>query len=199
MVGNLWITIPTGTRNTYLPAIIDNAGISKKQIVIVHTAKNEHIKGGVHNIFDLDEINIHRWWNKGIYYAMARGARYVAVLNDDVELADDPLDKIVEAMYWSNATIGIPYPFTGHIAGYAWVLDTTHKIFPDENFRWWYGDDDLFRRANKIVAVPCKIRHMEANKLTSSNPELMELTKKDKEYYDKKWRVAETSAENSVE
>jgi hypothetical protein len=188
VVNDLWITIPTGTRNNYLPAIIENAGIPQEQIVIVHTVESEPIDG-VHNLWDLDEINIHRWWNKGIKFAMDNGARYVAVLNDDVELADDPLNKIVEAMKESDKIIGVPYPFTGHIPGYAWVLDTSKGIFPDENFRWWYGDDDLFRLCGGGVAVPCKIRHIEGNKLTSSNPELMELTKKDKEYYDKKWRV----------
>jgi hypothetical protein len=188
VVNDLWLTIPTGTRTTYLPAIIENAGIPQDKIVIVHTVEGEPIEG-VHNIYDLDEINIHRWWNKGIKFAMDNGARYVAVLNDDVELADDPLNNIASAMNNSDATIGVPYPFTGHIPGYAWVLDTSKGIFPDENFRWWYGDDDLFRRAENIIAVACKIRHVEGNKLTSSNPELMELTKKDKEYYDNKWRV----------
>ena len=187
MSNDLWITIPTGDRNMYLPAIIENAGIPQSNIVIVHTKQNEPIEG-VHNLWDLDEINIHRWWNKGIKFAMDKGARYVAVLNDDVELADDPLNKIVNVMKLSNATIGVPYPFTGHIPGYAWVLDTSKGLFPDENFRWWYGDDDLFRLCgNNSIAVACKIRHIEPNRLTSSNPDLMELTKKDKEYYDQKW------------
>lgn len=186
MVNDLWITIPTGTRNMYLPAIIDNAGIPQEQIVIVHTVESEPIEA-VHNLYDLEEINIHRWWNKGIKFAMDNGARYVAVLNDDIELADDPLNKIVAVMREADATIGIPYPFIGHISGYAWILDTTKDIFPDENFRWWYGDDDLFRRAESIVAVTCKIRHVEPNRLTSTNPSLMALTVKDKEYYESKW------------
>lgn len=198
MTNDLWITVPTGTRNTYLPAIIDNAGIPQNQIVIVHTVESEPIEG-VHNLWDLDEINIHRWWNKGIKFAMDNGARYVAVLNDDVELADDPLNKIANAMRESYSTIGVPYPFTGHISGYAWVLDTTKGIFPDENFRWWYGDDDLFRRAESIVAATCKIRHIEPNRLTSTNDKLMALTVKDREYYDKKWSVVETNTTNSVE
>jgi len=187
MNNDLWITIPTGDRNMYLPAIIENAGIPQSNIVIVHTKQNEPIEG-VHNLWDLDEINIHRWWNKGINFAKDNGAKYVAVLNDDVELQDEPLHKIVNIMRAVNATIGVPYPFTGHIPGYAWVLDITKDVFPDEKFRWWYGDDDLFRRVGDgVVAVACKIRHIEPNRLTSSNPDLMEITKKDREYYDQKW------------
>lgn len=185
---NLWLVVPVGARRNYINNLVELSNIPKEQIVIINTVDVEEVEG-VNNLYDLDEINIHRWWNKGIDYAVARGAKYVAVLNDDLELADDPLNKIAEAMNNSDAIIGVPYPFTGHIPGYAWVLDTSKGIFPDENFRWWYGDDDLFRRAENIIAVTCKIRHVEGNKLTSSNTELMELTKKDKEYYDKKWRV----------
>lgn len=197
MNNDLWITIPTGTRNMYLPAIIDNAGIPQDHIVIVHTVESEPIEG-VHNLWDLDEINIHRWWNKGIKFAMDNGARYVAVLNDDVELADDPLNKIAAVMREADATIGIPYPFVGHISGYAWILNTTKNVFPDEKFRWWYGDDDLFRRAENIVAVTCKIRHVEPNRLTSTNPDLMALTVDDRKYYEEKWRVVETNTTDSV-
>ena len=186
MNDDLWITIPTGHRNKYLSSIIESSNVSKEKIVIVHTENNEKIEG-VNNLWDTNDINIYRWWNTGIKYAMEHGARYVAVLNDDIELIDDPLNKIVDQMRIFDIAIGIPYPHTGHICGYAWILDTTKGIFPDENFKWWYGDDDLFRRVERIIRVESIINHIEPNRLTSINPELMKIAESDKQYYNKKW------------
>ena len=174
----------------YLPAIIENAGIPQSNIVIVHTKQNEPIEG-VHNLWDLDEINIHRWWNRGIEYALARGARYVAVLNDDVELADDPLNKITDAMREKGSALGYPYPFSNTVCGYCWVVDLASDVRPDERFRWWYGDNDLnfqARAYGEVLAVPAKVRHLHGNELTKNNEELMALTVKDEDLFFEKWQ-----------
>ena len=186
---NLWLTIPTGTRRKYLDDIIKESNIPKDRIVIVNTVECEPVEG-VHNLWDLDEVNIHRWWNKGINFAEENGATHVAVLNDDLQLADDPLNRIANAVSNGNHKIGIPIPFLGHICGYCWVLSLESGIRPDENYRWWYGDNDLFLQAEGwIVGVPAKVRHIEPNWQTSSNPYLMELTKADAEYFHKKWKL----------
>ena len=190
---DLWVTIPTADRRRYIPAIIREAGVPEKQIVIVHTKENNEPYPKVNNIYDTGELNIQRWWNKGIDYALARGARYVAVLNDDVELADNPLIKIVDGMKSQNAILGYPYPFPGWTCGYCWVLDLASDVRPDEQFRWWYGDNDLnfqAREKDGIVAVPAKVRHLHGNELTKDNPELMELTKQDEDLFFAKWQDA---------
>lgn len=184
------MTIPTGTRRDYLADIIKESQLSPERIVIVHTVESEPIPE-VHNIWDLDEINIHRWWNKGIDYAIKHGAEYVAVLNDDLKLKDNPINKIADAMHKAGTSLGIPYPFTGGICGYCFVINIKDNIRPDERFRWWYGDNDLYLQAQKkngILPVIVKVQHVEPNKLTSSNPSLMKLTELDKIEFETKWQ-----------
>ena len=177
----LWVTVPSGNRRTYLQQIFDTCGVPLSHIVLVNTAKNEPTKY-VHNLWS-DELNIHKWWNMGIEFAAKHGADHVAVLNDDVQLIDDPLNKIVADM--GDAAIG--QPNVGSICGYCFVLNVSSGLRPDESYRWWYGDNDLYDRAKlhggvKIVDV--KVNHLHANELTSSNPMLLELGAVDKTLYD---------------
>ena len=188
---SLWVTIPTADRRRYIPAIIREAGVPKEQIVIVHTKEDNEDYPEVNNIYDTGEINIQRWWNRGINYAMARGARYIAILNDDVELADDPLNRIVRGMKEKNAALGYPYPFPGWTCGYCFIIDLATDVRPDEQFKWWYGDNDINFQAREqggIVAVPAKVRHLHGNELTQQNPDLMKLTTTDEDLFFKKWK-----------
>jgi GT2 family glycosyltransferase len=186
---NIWLTIPTGTRRQYLADIIKESQISPEKIVIVHTVESEPIEG-VNNIWDLEPVNIQRWWNRGIDVARTFGADYIAVLNDDLRLKNNPINKIAYAMKELNAVIGYPLPYTGAIPGYCWVLDVKSNIRADENFRWWYGDDDIRIRAalqGEIAYVPVEVEHIHPNHLTSTNEELMKLTRADQTYFEEKW------------
>ena len=189
---DIWLTIPSGDRRQYLPEIIKESQIPLNKIVIVHTVESEPIEG-VNNIWDLEPVNIHRWWNRGIDVARTFGADYIAVLNDDVKLRNNPINKIAQSMKELNAIIGYPLPYTGHISGYCWVLDIKSNIRADENFRWWFGDDDIRIRAalqGEIAYVPVEVEHIHPNHLTSTNEELMKLTKADEEYFKKKWNIS---------
>jgi glycosyltransferase involved in cell wall biosynthesis len=108
-------------------------------------------------IHDVGAPNIHRWWNRGIDYAVGRGADVVVVCNDDVgadpgallELAahvdvgsDGPL------LVWPDDPEHAATRVT-EIAGYAFALDPA-AIRPDEIFRWWFGDHDLECRAREM-------------------------------------------------
>jgi hypothetical protein len=182
---DLWLTIPTGSRGQYLEDIINNSGIPRERIVIVNTVESEPIDD-VHNLWDLDKINIHRWWNKGINYAKERGAKYVAVLNDDLALEDNPLNTIANAMEETKAAIGFPYPHTGHICGYCYILNVETGLMPDESYRWWFGDNDLYLRAKNLggsVGVLAKVRHLHGNELTSINHKLLAQTEEDKKLF----------------
>jgi hypothetical protein len=188
---DIWLTIPTGTRRQYLADIINESQISPEKIVIVHTVESEPIEG-VNNVWDLDPVNIHRWWNRGIDIARTFGADYIAVLNDDVKLKNNPINKIAYGMKELNGTLGYPLPYSGHIPGYCWVLDIKSNIRADETFRWWYGDDDIRMKAKEIgevVYIPAEVEHLHGNHLTSINEELMKLTVADKEYFEKKWNL----------
>jgi hypothetical protein len=188
---NIWMTIPTGTRRQYLADIINESQISPEKIVIVHTVESEPIEG-VNNVWDLDPVNIHRWWNRGIDIARTFGADYIAVLNDDLRLKNNPINKIAYGMKELKGTLGYPLPYSGHLPGYCWVLDIKSNIRADENFRWWYGDDDIRLKAKEIgevVYIPAEVEHLHGNHLTSINEDLMQLTVADKEYFEKKWNL----------
>jgi len=186
---DIWLTIPTGTRRQYLADIINESQISPEKIVIVHTVESEPIEG-VNNVWDLDPVNIHRWWNRGIDIARTFGADYIAVLNDDLRLKNNPINKIANKMRDTKSIVGYPVPNIG--IGYCWVLDIKSNIRADENFRWWYGDDDIRRKAElqgEIIYVPAEVEHLHPNHLTSANEDLMKLTVADKEYFEKKWNL----------
>lgn len=180
---NLWVVIPTGERRTYLQDIIDNCGVPGDKIVIVQTKDLEPIDGVGNLYLTNKEINIYHWWNEGIKWAMERGATHVAVLNDDLKLVDNPLQKILEVMVAEDATIGHPLPASSDPCGYCFILNLEHGILPDEGYKWWYGDNDLYERARKVIGVKARVVHLHPNEVTSSSPELMALTRADKERY----------------
>jgi GT2 family glycosyltransferase len=184
---DLWIVIPTANRHQYLEEIFENSDVPKDQIVLVRTAQGEEIEG-VHNVWDLGEFNIHRWWNKGINFAEEHGAKFVAVLNDDVWIEKGSLQAIVEGMASNSAVLGYPEPCSSDICGYAWVLRISSPVRPDERFRWWFGDNDLRNQARLnggTVSVPCNIRHLHPNETTVGV--FFEATKEDGIRFYEKW------------
>jgi hypothetical protein len=185
---NIWLTIPSGDRRQYLPDIIKESQIPLNKIVIVHTVESEPIEG-VNNIWDLEPVNIHRWWNRGIDMARESNADYIAVLNDDLILKNNPINKIANRMRDTKSVLGYPVPNIG--IGYCWVIDIKSNIRADENFRWWYGDDDIRMQATilgEVIYVPVEVNHLHPNQLTSDNKDLMELTKADEILFKTKWQ-----------
>ena len=189
----VWLTIPSGTRRQYLEDIIKDSQLPLDQIVIVHTVESEPIEG-VRNVWDLDPPNIHRWWNTGIDIARANGGEYIAVLNDDLILKDNPINKIVQGMKEEGAVLGYPYPHSGNgatkTAGYCWVLDLSSGLRTDETYRWYFGDDDLLLQVlglGKAVYVPAEVVHLHGVVGTAQSQYLQQLTVLDKKYFIEKW------------
>ena len=189
----VWLTIPSGTRRQYLEDIIKDSQLPLDQIVIVHTVESEPIEG-VRNVWDLDPPNIHRWWNTGIDIARANGGEYIAVLNDDLILKDNPINKIVQGMKEEGAVLGYPYPHSGNgatkTAGYCWVLDLSSGLRTDETYRWYFGDDDLLLQVlglGKAVYVPAEVEHLHGVVGTAQSQYLQQLTVLDKKYFIEKW------------
>jgi GT2 family glycosyltransferase len=188
---NLWLVIPSGARTQYLQNIFEKSGVPENQRVVVRTIPDDDIPNAI-NLHYNGEFNIHKWWNMGIDYARLNGARYVAVLNDDVELANNALQTIVTVMEQIKAPLGYPFPFIGWVCGYCWILDVHSSIKPDEEYKWWYGDRDLDLQARAnggVVHVPAMVRHLHGNELTRDNQELLELTKQDEQLFFKKWNL----------
>jgi len=186
---DLWIVIPTADRHQYLESIFENSLIPRNQIVIVRTTSGEEIPQ-VHNIWDLEDFNIHRWWNKGINFAQEHGAKFVAVLNDDVQIAKGSLQNIVFAMKDSGADLGYPELCFSDICGYALVLRIDSPVIPDEQFRWLFGANDLRKQAmanNGYVSAPSDIKHLHPNETTVGK--FFEATVQDGERYYAKWNT----------
>lgn len=191
-MSDIWVTVPTAGRAT-LEAAIDSTGVPRERVVVVATREGVVVPDGCRSLLDLDEINIHRWWNVGIRVCTAHGARYVAVINDDVRLDADTLPTLLGAMTATRAALATPGS-AGHVTdpsphltrtliGSCWLLDTETGLRPDERYRWWYGDDDLDLRARRdhggIATADCHFEHLHPNELTATTPELIALTELD--------------------
>jgi hypothetical protein len=189
-IQDLWLIIPTSTRHQYLPEIIRNSLLPESQIVLVRTAPGKNFDK-VHNLFvKSKEINIQKWWNLGIRFAEKNGAKLVAVLNDDVFISPGSLQTMALEAIKENVPLVFPYPHTGQLAGYCWILNLNYKLRPDNRFNWWYGDNDLQMQAqllNRYIYVPAEVKHIESGNLTENSPELQKFAESDHYKFIQKW------------
>jgi GT2 family glycosyltransferase len=110
--------------------------------------------------YDEDPPNISRMWNLGLEEAAQRTTSldyYVAVLNDDAIVPPTWFDEVLDGMQDFGSTLGCAARGYDHRpAGYAFILAGGSGLRADEQFRWWYGDDDLHRRALELGGV-CQV------------------------------------------
>ena len=177
----LWLVIPTADRHQYLSEIFHNSGIDENKRVLVRTCPGANIQDCVNIRFE-GELNIQAWWNFGINYAMKRGARYVAVLNDDVVLQPRTLQRMLSQMIIESSSLAIPVKEGAAGWGHCWILDTSHGVMPDERFIWWCGDHDLEIQARKmggVTYIPIEVLNIHANQLTERSESFVNIVKKD--------------------
>lgn len=134
------VVIPTRfDRDTLAPLVTECMKVAR--VILVHTEPGHApvrdtvtVRSGARNI--------HTWWNAGLNECEGPAL----VLNDDV--ATDTGDLLamfaalddVDLVYAEGR--GGPMPLTGWCFGLH-----PDKIRPDPAFTWWYGDDDLWKRA----------------------------------------------------
>lgn len=182
------LVIPTrGDHPELLRAIVATSGLPPERVVVVVNGDGPlpDVDLPATKIYDPGPINIHRWWNVGIDLLAERGCTRVAVLNDDLIIAPDTLPKMARAL--GSATLAVlddPYGVSGH----CWLLNITHGVRPDESYRWWCGDLQLWadaQRAGGVVTVPdAWCLHMHANEATWASPDLAALADADGILYD---------------
>lgn len=168
-------------------------------IVVSHRANytSRYVKG-VTITYYADEIpNISKAWNLGLYAAQdharhaAAPAPYdVAVLNDDAIVPPDWFRWVTEAMRDQSAAAGsAARAWDPRMCGYAFILDGQAGLFADEQFEWWYGDDDLERRAHLaggVAQVPgVEVEHRHPNSTTVGV--LADKAAQDRERFHRKW------------
>jgi glycosyltransferase involved in cell wall biosynthesis len=183
---NTWVVVPVGARHKYLEQLVNILSEYKGRIVFVNNKFPYPVFDGVHHIEDFEEINIHRWWNKGIDFAKNNGAKHVAVLNDDLVFDSSLIFDMVVAMKKGHYEVSSAM---GNL-GVFWIIDTESEIKADENLRWWCGDGDIFRQAkikNKLLNYETnRLYHLEHNVQTSESDELRKLGQEDLKKYRKK-------------
>ena len=190
----LFATIPTrGDNPEILENIVNDSGLPPDQFVIVRTRKDAPVPEGVNVMDDFGSINIQRWWNTGIQSCVERGAQNVVVANDDIEIDKETFGTLSSALHANKATLACPgsaeehknspLPAMRKLVGSLWVVNPNHGLFPDERYRWYYGDDDLDIRArrkfNGIVLTDVHYIHLTPGASTTSSPELLELLSSD--------------------
>lgn len=183
---SVWAVIPSAGRDT-LHGAIGSLGIPGDQVVVVATAPGVSVRD-VNVIQDRGPVNIHRWWNRGITFAEQAGAKYVAVVNDDVLAEPGALAAMADELERSGADVC----WTGEsgISGHCFMLPAG-GLRPDEGYRWWFGDTDLDRRAAERFGT-CRagqVEHLHPNELTERSPGLLALAQVDRERFDARWRV----------
>lgn len=166
-IKDIWIVIPVGKREQYLQNILNKLHKHKNRIVFINNATGYSKFDGVHHVEDFQDINIYRWWNKGIKYAQDNGAKYVAILNDDIDFNDLFIENMFKHMISRKAQI-VDTGNSGNGGGAAWGIDVDCELRLDERFKWWYGDTLIFNQAKKrkifCTYFDNSFKHLEANK-----------------------------------
>lgn len=121
------------------------------RIVFVNTVSGYSAYDGVTNLEDFGDINIYRYWNTGIEYAIDNGADSVIVLNGVIDidpfLVKDSHDEFISS---GKEVVNIS-------DGAAILISALSSIRADEQFQIWFGDNDIYLRAEVLstkVNVP---------------------------------------------
>jgi len=188
-VDNLWIVVPVGDRQQYLPNLVSKLNKFSGRIVFINNTPEYECFDGVTHIEDLLDVNIYRWWNKGIRFAKDNGARYVFVLNDDIDITHEVAVEVLSFLQKRKLAIA-NIADTGNGGGAAWMMDLSYNLFANESFRWWYGDRELFDRAEAMgkfshIKVKNSFEHFEPNNLFYASQYLQDLSREDAELYNR--------------
>lgn len=182
----VWVTVPVGEREQYLPNLLMGLVDYHDRIVFVNNHRGYTKFPGVHHVEDFGPVNIYRWWNTGINYAQRHGAEYVTVLNDDLEFDIDFIRQFHTYLVGNNLAVADMHN-SGNGGGAAWIMDLQYGLRLDERFQWWYGDTELFKRAINMGKfgkfVYDGFHHLNPNGNLTEKPELMDLVRQDEELY----------------
>lgn len=182
----LWVVVPVGDREKYLPDLMLSLKDFYNRIVFVNNVQGYTVFDGVHHIEDFSGINIYRWWNMGIDFAEKHGAKYVVILNDDLIFDSSFIPSLFDFLIKNKLAIA-DTDKSNNGGGAAWIMDLSYGLRLDERFRWWYGDTDIFDRAKQIKKfnkfVPNNFQHKHPNENLNSRHDLQEICLQDANVY----------------
>ena len=119
--------------------------LSNKIIFVNKVAGYTEYSGVVH-LEDFSDINIYRYWNTGFQHAVANGADSVVLLNGVIDI--DPF--IIKDAYDVLGETG--KEVINMSDGAMLMISSASSLSADEQFQIWFGDNDLYRRAESVLA-----------------------------------------------
>lgn len=117
------------------------------RIILVHLNDGYQPVAGTVQLEDFDPINIYRVWNKGAEHAFANGADSVFLFNAVLEVEPMALAESYELMKSEGTEV------VNVSDGAIVLLSSTSSIRADEQFRIWFGDNDLYDRAAEVSSI----------------------------------------------
>lgn len=208
----LYVVITTRNRHEELRNLLGDIG-PDVETIIVDNDSYPPIKGDNVIEYAARPPSISRMWNLGIDEAnyRANGEMHdIAVLNDDLRIGGDVLEKLSQALRLNGAAVAFPdihnrlapgyvdvcrhegpYDLYERMSGFCWMLRGELGLRLDESMRWWYSDDDLEWRASTRGGVArvggLKVEHLHPNSSTNASPALAEQTGVDRHTFMAKW------------
>jgi hypothetical protein len=128
------------------PHFGENAPDFTNKVIFVNFEAGFTSHDGVVHLADNGDVNIYRAWNTGIDHAVANGADSVVLLNSLTDFDPFTVVEAKAALDESDAEI------VNISDGGMLLVSGTSDVRADEQFRIWFGDNDLYKvNADKVV------------------------------------------------
>lgn len=189
--------IPTHSRPTDFADCVD--AISPQVGIVIAVAHGTLARRYANSHTSVDYVipydhalpNISTMWRLGLDVARAAGATWAAVLNDDAIVPSNWFSTLRTETIATHAAGASGYraPGVKKIAGYAFILDLTSGVQPDERMRWWYSDDAIERRCEShswfALCPNVQVEHRHPNKTTVGD--LRRISRADKREFQRRY------------
>lgn len=192
------LIVPTkGSHGLLLMKLLDDLRHDVQLFVIIDTGMPKDLRTSIERksklgerlvflddrVTDVDtDVNIHRWWNRGIRYTWEtwhdeHDKWNLLITNDDIEVGKDYVIELESALRGhddvgvagARQTRAVPRARIFEtdridagsndnrgLSGWAFMLRGEDEYVFDERFQWWFGDNDLIesmRHAGKKIMV----------------------------------------------
>lgn len=152
------------------------------RIIFVNKVKNYKTYDGVVHLEDFGDINIYRYWNTAIDHAVANGADSVILLNGAIDFDTFALKDAYDTFVSTGKEVI-------NVADGAIILVSASSTYrPDDQFQIWFGDNDLYRRAEAVTGQS-RSDFIKINYLINHNMDAAfdAIVSSDEAKYDAKW------------
>lgn len=166
----IWLVIACpGSRADELGRCLGSLRHDTERTVVVTAQHHDPLPRAAANLYvdRGEDFALTRLWNRGLTHAYNEGATHVAVLASDTIGHPGSLPILAAAMDLHGWAMAGPTSINGghtrtlperrtagdRVPGACFMLDARHRLYCDERYRWWYGDDDLEMQARECGPV----------------------------------------------